>query len=85
MTSRRLDLKIVADKIRLDQDLFLNLGQATNLSLDLSEAVGNRSKPGVELVGSPASSYRANIPNTVFLAELRLGEKYLACNCDTVG
>jgi hypothetical protein len=79
-----LELKIIADKISLEQDLFLNLGQVSNLSLDLAEAVGNRSKASVEL-GNPASSYRPNIPNTVFLSELRLGEKYLSCNCDTAG
>jgi hypothetical protein len=84
VSSRRLELKIVADKIRLDQDLFLNLGQVQNLSLDLSEAVGNRSKPGAEL-GNPASSYRPSLPNTVFLTDLRLGQKYLSCNCDSIG
>jgi hypothetical protein len=84
LTSRRLQLNIVADKTRLDQDLFLNLGLAQNLSLDLSAAAGNRSQPAVEL-DSPASSYRPNVPNTVFLADLRLGRKYMLCNCDTVG
>ncbi|XP_023332215.1 chaoptin, partial [Eurytemora carolleeae] len=84
LQSRELSLTLISDKILVERDLFLNLGRAQNLTLNLAGRVGNRSKVSAVLE-NPASSYTLGAPYSVFLEGLNLGDKLYPCNCDSMG
>ena len=85
LTAARLQLSVIADDARLERDLFLNLGAVGNLSLDLAASGGGRPNTSTAALALPATKWRPGVPNSVFLQELKLGQKAFPCTCSSVG
>ena len=85
LTAARLQLSVIADDARLERDLFLNLGAVANLSLDLAASAGGRPNTSTAALALPATKWRPGVPNSVFLQELKLGQKAFPCTCSSVG
>ena len=85
LTAARLQLSVIADDARLERDLFLNLGAVGNLSLDLAASAGGRPNTSTAALALPATKWRPGVPNSVFLQELKLGQKAFPCTCSSVG
>ena len=85
LSSASLHLSLVSDEVRLERDLFLNLGSVQNLSLDISGSVLMSPNNTVAEVANPSTKYKVGIPNSVFLKDLALGQKALPCSCHSVG
>ena len=79
-----LKFSVISDSVTLEQDLFLNLGNVQNLSIDLGGSVTNKNNT-VALINTPAMKYKIGIPNSVFLVDLQLGRKAYPCTCSSVG
>ena len=84
LNTRSLELVLKSDSMVLERDLFLNLGQVQNLSLDVSSSVGPANQSSAD-VGNPATKYKIGVPNSVFLKHLKLGQKSYTCTCDNIG
>ena len=85
LSSASLHLSLISDEVRLERDLFLNLGSVQNLSLDISGSVLMSPNNTVAEVANPSTKYKVGIPNSVFLKDLALGQKALPCSCHSVG
>ena len=85
LSSASLKLSLISDEVRLERDLFLNLGSVQNLSLDISRSVLKSPNNSVAEVANPSTKYKVGIPNSVFLKDLVLGQKALPCSCHSVG
>lgn len=85
LTSASLQLSVISDDVRLERDLFLNLGSVQNLSLDISGSVLASPNTTLAEIANPSTKYRVGIPNSVFLKDLVLGQKALPCSCHSVG
>ena len=85
LTSASLQLSVISDDVRLERDLFLNLGSVQNLSLDISGSVLASPNNTLVEIANPSTKYRVGIPNSVFLKDLVLGQKALPCSCHSVG
>ena len=85
LSSASLKLSLISDQVRLERDLFLNLGSVQNLSLDISGTVLMSPNRTMAEVANPSTKYKVDIPNSVFLKDLVLGQKALPCTCHSVG
>ena len=85
LRSARLAFSVISDDVRLERDLFLNLGQVQNLTIDLSGSTSNSPNHTTAELANPATKYKVGIPNSVFLVDLNLGEKAYPCSCYSLG
>ena len=85
LSSTRLTFSVISEEVTLERDLFLNLGQVQNLTIDLSGSTSNSPNHTRAELANPATKYKVGIPNSVFLVDLNLGEKAYPCNCYSLG
>lgn len=85
LTSARLSFSVISEEVTLERDLFLNLGQVQNLTIDLSGTTSNSPNHTTAELANPATKYKVGIPNSVFLLDLNLGEKAYPCSCYSLG
>ena len=85
LTAARLSFSVISEEVTLERDLFLNLGQVQNLTIDLSGTTSNSPNHTTAELANPATKYKVGIPNSVFLLDLNLGEKAYPCSCYSLG
>ncbi len=93
LRSRRLLLRFHGRRrLSVDRDLFLNLGRAQNLTVQVSSGegsdVGNASQhlEGPERrLGNPVTTYAPGHPRAVFLSGLEVRGNRWDCDCDGIG
>ena len=84
LTGSHLKFSVISDSATLEQDLFLNLGQVQNLSIDLGRSATQNNNTSA-MISNPAMKYKIGIPNSVFLLDLVLGRKAYHCSCSSIG
>ncbi len=92
LRSLRVRLRFLARRrLSVDRDVFLNLGRAQNVTVEVladSVDVHNASMhlSGAERrLGNPATTYSPGHPRAVFLEGLRLAGNAWDCDCDGIG
>ena len=85
LTATSLHLNLISDSISLDRDIFLNLGQVKNLSLDLSMSSSPSNNDTSAMLANPANKFAPGLPFSVYLEELNLGSKAFPCSCSSIG
>ena len=85
LSSLDLKLHFISDHVNLERDFFLNLGNVRNLSLDISGHITSLPNTTTADLANPATKYTVGVPNSVFLEDLKLGEKALPCHCSNIG
>lgn len=86
VTSSSLHLTVISEQATLERDVFLNLGQTRNLTVDLAGSTATQPNlTDLASLANPATKYTVGIPNSVFLLDLKLGNKAFPCTCSNIG